>query len=142
MRKFKLLALLMAVLVLAVSCNSNSKSWEKPYDPYELEIYNGSVVVGTAQTDKSCTLYLMNDSIRSLVVPVSKKTFNQYSIGDTVHCVRHVDEVQETSEVANELPLDTTTVVVHRGLHYYLMSSTGICHYEDCEYCKELYSHL
>lgn len=118
--------MLMCLAMLATSCNDNGK----PFDPYELEDYNGYVLVGTMRDKDKMCFSLRTDNVMTQV-EVSEATFNSYTLGDTIKCVRPT-ETDTIQEQVQESPYK----VVQLGNHEYVVTSGGgICHYEDCVYC-------
>lgn len=131
----RIFSILMIVTVIFMcSCNSSVK-----YDPYELEKYDGYKVVGVMHdkvnhSDK----YIFNviNDYESKMIEVSKKTFETYHIGDTIHCVRIVEEPVKNDSITSK-DQDSIYILEKIGNHVYVFSKYGgVCHYDDCEYCN------
>lgn len=135
MKKF-LFALLLTILIGLPSCKDKGIE----YDPYELEKYDGYVLVGTMHDVINKTdiySFILVNGIEHNNVDVSKKTFGMYSLGDTIHCVRPTNKPIKNDSVSLNNQ-DTMIYILEKiGNHEYIFSKYGgIEHNEDCAYCN------
>lgn len=129
----------------------------------ELERYNGMLIRGKSRTgtngENQYYLMIRDPKVEDNVcVTVSEAVFNRYNIDDTIHEVI----VYESEGIDNLVPQyangDSIVCggreVIKEGNHEYVVQYTlipaykegdlprfvkiysGICHYEDCQYCK------
>ena len=143
----KILVILIACLL--VSCG-NKKPEGKEYSPNELECFNGHIIIG-ATYDKSktriCLILKDPETGASCPVEVSRKTYDMYELGDTIHYESPVSEeikngidttikesinkvFSETSSNSKNIQLlDGITTVITQGGHEYVLT---IKHSENC----------
>lgn len=152
------------VSVCAAIWLSKPNSLQKEKEVYaELEHYNGMLVRGKSRagTKGEDQYYLMirDPKVEETVcVTVTEAAFNRYDIDDTIHEVI----VREVEGIDNLVPqyVNGDSIVcggreiIKEGNHEYIVQYTlipaykegdlprfikiysGICHYEDCQYCK------
>lgn len=143
---------------------SKPNSLQKEQEVYaELERYNGMPVRGKSRTgtngEDQYYLMIRDPKVEENVyVAVTEAAFNRYNIDDTIHEVI----VHESEGIDGLLPqyVDGDSIVcsgrevIKEGNHDYVVQYTlipvykegdlprfikiysGICHYEDCRYCK------
>lgn len=160
-----IILVLVFVSVWAAIWFSKPNSLQKEKEVYaELEHYNGMQVRGKSRAggksgEDSYCLIIKDPKINETVtVTVTEAAFNRYNIDDTIHEVIAYESGGIDSLVPQYVNGDGIVCggreVIKEGNHEYVVQYTlipvykegdlprfakiysGICHYEDCQYCE------